>query len=340
MTDKFEVHVLPPQRYAKYKATSYTLAVIQFDIIQDGVPFDNGYNGRYECCDIGLRELVETADAFLENRITEAVCLSFVVPWIAGDYVRYGYYFDIKIGDNPGDNYWVFNITPNFTAEKRELKYSCKLNREQVKALRDSLACQINEFDWENCGKTEFFMFELPDRPYEWCYSARALENTLNELLVGDKLETIYVSGSNYTDPLRVRENFVNYYIGSRVYLEFENQHVDILANAAGLFEIRFFKTCEVKKSQYFDQLEELDEVLCDTGYVFNLKYAGQVIQHIDVEAVEYYPWHAKGFDKSKIGEPRELPESIHFGFENRTELTIAGWDDDFIIQMEQQNMQ
>lgn len=110
------------------------------------------------------------------------------------------------------------------------------------------MACQFEAFDWDNCGKTEFFRFDVPDKPYEWCYSAKKLETTLNELLIGEKLLAVYVSGANYANPLSISENYVNYYIGSRVYLEFETIHADIHAHARAflrfgfLFQIKFAK--------------------------------------------------------------------------------------------------
>ncbi len=335
MTEKFEVHISPIKHYSKYKSSDYTLAVIQFDVVQDGIPFDNGYNGRYECCDIGLKEMIEAADDFLGGRITENECLSFEIPYIVGGFIRYGYFFEIFVGEKPEDNYWLFKVAPNFTAENREIKYSCVVSREQVAALRNSLAQQVEDFDWENCGKTEFYRFEVPDKPYEWCYSARQLETRLNRSFVGDRLNALYVSGTNFADPLRIQENFVNYYIGSRVYLEFEKTHADILAHACGLFEIRLFDGSEVRKTRYYDELDDADHVLCDTGYIFQLNYAGETIKQVTVEATDCWPWAARGFDESKVGDPIEVPESLIFTLNNGNRLTITGWDDDFIIKMD-----
>lgn len=340
MTDKFEVHISPLDHYARYRHQKHTLVVIQFDIVQDGIQFDNGFNGRYECCDIILKEIVETADDFLAGKFRKNECLSFEIPYVVGGYIRYGYYFDIHVGKEPEENYWVFNVTPNFHAEKREIKYSCILSREQVAALRQSVAEQIKEFDWQNCGKTEFFMFAVPDKSYEWCYSAKKMEEELNVLFAGDRLETIYVSGMNYADPLRVKENFVNYYVGPRVYLEFHNRHADILAHAGGLFELRWYDAKEVSKTHFYDLLdnENTDEVLCDTSYPFQLNYAGETVKHIAVKPTNCWPWRAKGFDESKVSDPVEVPDMIKISLGNGTLLTIAGWDDDFMIQMEEAN--
>ncbi len=334
MLDKFEVHIIPRKHYSEYKSSPYTLTTIQFDIVQDGIPFDNGYNGRFECCDIGLRELVEVADDFLANRITKDGCLSFEIPYIAGGFCHYSYYFDIKVAAKPEESYWEFKFAPDSSAE-RKIAYSCRLDRVHIEALRDSLARQIEDFDWENCGKAEYFRFEVPDKPYEWCYSAKRLEGELNDILNGDRLNAIYVNGHNYADPLKVKENYVSYYLGSRVYLDFEQWQIDILAHAMGLFEIRIFERHEVKRTRSFDRLEDPDNVLCDTGYIFKHSYAGQMVQSVKVKSTKWFPWEACGFDKCKLSDPVELPASLFFDLENKNRLTIAGGDDDFMIKVE-----
>lgn len=335
MTNKFEVHIDKHPHYVKFKNSDYYLAIIQFDIVQDGIPFDNGYRGRYECSDKGLKKLLGALNSFLAGKATKNGCISFEIPYVIGGFVRYQYYFDAVTEENLEDSYWMFRITPNFSAEIRQVEYEYRLDYEQLKALRNSLASQINRFDWENCGKTEYFRFELPERSYEWCYSAKGLEDRLNRTFTGDRLSTIYVSGLNYADPLRVEDNFVNYYLGSQVYLEFENKHADILACAQGLFKLRVFDNSEVKMIRFFDQMEDPDDVLCDTGDVFSISYSGCLLQKVRVESTEYWPWAPAKFDKSKLSDPVELPSSLHFDLDNHKTLTIAGWDDDFIIGME-----
>lgn len=333
MTEKFEATIIPIKHYTKYKSSDYTLAVIQFDIVKDGVKFDNGYNGRYECCDIGLKEIVETADDFLSGKITQNDRLSFEIPYIVGGYIRYGYFFDINVEDCDQEH-WVFQITPNFTAEKREITYSCILDKGQVKNLRDSIAHQIETFDWENCGKTDYLRLGLPERDYQWCYSAKQLERQLNDSLTGQSIHALYVSGTNFASPLMVEENFVNYYVGSRIYLELDSIHVDLLACASGLFKIRTFKKSEVEMISYHDEIEDADEILCDTDYVFSLDYKNESITGICIEETDCWPWNPRNFDESKLGDPIELPDKLFFQLANHTIIEIGGWDDDFYIRM------
>ena len=335
MTDKFEAHILPIRHYVRYKDYDYNLLLIQFDIVKDGVSADNGYGYQDECCYTGLLELVETANDFLAGKIKKKRRLNFTIPYVDGEEEQYTYFFDIYVGRKPEDNYWIFHTASDYSAKRRKSKFSCELTREQVAALSLSVARQMEEFDWENYGKTEYFEFSLPDRPYEWCYSAGRLEKSLNDALDGDRLKTIYVSGANYAEPLIVEKNVVTYYVGSRVYLELEKTHADILAYAEGLFQIRLFDVHEVEKTRFYDVLDHGDEVLCDTKYVFDLNYSGEIVKKITVQPTDSWPWPAIGFDKNKLSDPIELPESLHFSLGNRTTLTITGLDDDFMIKME-----
>ncbi len=335
LTEKFDVQLLPIQHCQSYNRAEYKLAVIQFDIVQDGKPFDDGFNGRYGCCRKGLEEIVEVSNDFLAGKFTKDECLWFDVPYIVGNFIGYQYFFDIHVGEKPEDNYWEFKVAEGFiTAEKRGIKYTCILNRDQVAALGRSVAEQIDVFDWDNCGKTEFFRFSVPEKPYEWCYSAKQLERTLNDIIPGDRLKAIYVYGEDYFNPLREEDGYWNCY-GPRVCLEFGETYADIMAHAEGLFEIRLFDSSEVIKERYYEEMKKPDEELCNIGYVFHLTSEGETIKQINVEATGFWAFDIEGFDKSKVSNPVELPESIVLILENKNKLTITGNQDDFSIKME-----
>lgn len=334
MTDRFDIHISSIPHYAKYKSASYKLAFIVFDIVQDGIPYDNGRNGLFECTDSELRHLINTANAFLDNKIKKNRRLSFVIPYIVGCREKYKYYFDITVSKNPDGCYWEFKA-PSYSANMKGFRYTCKLNRKQIEEIRDSLVRQMDEFDWENCGKVEYFLMSAPSRPYEWCYSAAELNKRLNNVIVGDRIWSILVSGANYAGPLSIHNNYVNYYLGSRVYLELEKHHVDIMAHAYGLFEMRVFESAEVVKTRCYDELDDADKVLCDTGYVFNDVYSGHTVERVLVTSTDSWPWTAKGFDRSKLGDPIELPEALCLEIDSKSAVSIVGLDDDFAIELD-----
>lgn len=184
--------------------------------------------------------------------------------------------------------------------------------------------------------ETEYFSFTVPEIDYEWCYSAKNLENRLRKRLIGDRIKKIFVSCRNYENPLTRGNEFVDYYLGSQVLLETERTYADIQAHAAGLFQIRFFNASEVKRETFYGIPDDIDDSLCDTGCFFTSNYTYENIVDINVVSTETPAYCPETFDYSKIGEPAELPEKIEFTLSNETSLTIWGLDDDFIIKIEQ----
>ena len=152
--------------------------------------------------------------------------------------------------------------------------------------------------------------------------------------MTGGRLERILVSGENFALPLSVWDNDVDYYLGTRVYLECENCEIDLEVNTPGLVQIRTFKKDEVTKTRFYDELTDPNNVLCDTRYVFTLNYTGETVTDVTVKDCDDWPYPAIGFDSSRVGNPVELPEWIDIRFGNDTMLRIRGADDDFILEM------
>ena len=108
-----------------------------------------------------------------------------------------------------------------------------------------------------------------------------------------------------------------------------------MFAHAEGLFEIRLFESNKVIKERFFEEMNNPDEVFCDIGYIFHLNSSGESVKQIKVEATSLWAFNIDGFDKSKVSDPVELPESIVFILENKKQLAISGNEDDFSITME-----
>lgn len=331
MTERFAISLLPIEQYVKTSTQEWTCAVLRFDIIHDGVRFDNGFDGRYECSLDGLRSIIAAADAFLVGKLSENRQLCFVVPHVYGGHDSYPYSFDVIAEPSHADDHWIFHASygePTAT-------YSCELSPAPIRALRDSLAAQISDFDWEDYGKTEYFTLSAPEKEYRWCYSAKGLEKQLRRMLGGDALESVYVEGRNYAEPLKEKQNAVNYYLGSRVYLRFARHHVDIQAHASGLFRIRVFLPDEVVFHKHYGFLDDRD-ALCEPKHVFSLNYAEEVVRDVRVGSINYRSWTPKGFDESKVGDPVELPQCVSLLLGSGMTLSVIGCDDDFILRMDE----
>lgn len=108
MTEKFEIKLLPDPYYKKYAGEGkrlQELVNIQFDIVKDGVPFDNGYNRMEQCTHLGLIMLAMDAMEFLDDEIQEDVRLWTKIPHFMGKDLVYRYFFDVHVVSHSLESY-------------------------------------------------------------------------------------------------------------------------------------------------------------------------------------------------------------------------------------------
>jgi hypothetical protein len=214
------------------------------------------------------------------------------------------------------------------------------LSHEQLLSMYNQLTAQFKSFDWREIGKIQLYRFSTPSKEFEWCYSAKTFRKFLNQLCAGSVIQKIYVGATNYAEPLRVDQNYVNYYIGSELLIQFDSFLLDLLIHAEGLFQWRVFKNGEhTIPEPVAKYIEDGYKEFCDIGNVydnFNLDYTNSIIKQVTVDDTDCWPWNAKGFDESKLGSPVELPEAIHLHLDNGCILSLRGLMDDFAIKMAQ----
>lgn len=285
--------------------------------------FDNG----------SLREILSEMEKYFSGKITRNTDTVYYIPWIAGNYVVYPISFKIDVENKR----WIFQYKES--QNDLDFDFVREMSEDDVRSMYDQINKQYSSIAWDSLGKAELYTFELPEREFEWCYSARAFGAAFGDIVRNKMIRALYVSATNYQSPLRIRENFVNYYVGSEVVIEFDDALVDLLIHAQGLYQWRFFDKNEVCiLGPRLGFVENGDEEFCRIANVYNafdLEYLNSKIKSVSVEATNYWPWSARGFDKSKLGEPIELPENLHIELENGNRLSFLGWDDDFVIKIE-----
>ena len=328
MADTIIIKISPLPYYNKYASSSYSLCGIDFDIYHDGI----NHHFRSESSNNCIKELLSEIDDYLSDKLSPDTELCYYVPWIMGNHCVYPYSFKINSSDS-----WSFRYKRN--QNDAEFDFECEISRDNVISMRDQIEEQFSKIDWGSLGKTPLYTFEFPDRDFEWCYSAKDLCESLNKLCLGKSIKALYVSATNYADPLRVEENYVNYYHGSELIIELEDTLLDLLIFAEGLFRWRVFDKSEYTSTgPNLKFIDDGDEEFCALGNVYGAFKADYTasIDKIVVEDTEYWPWRANGFDESKLGNPIELPQTILFELSNNYILSLHGWDDDFAIKMVQ----
>lgn len=329
MSERITIHMKPLPYYNKFAATNYVLCGIDFDIHCHGT----NYHFRSEISNICIKELLTEIENYLSGTLTPDTELFYYVPWIMGNHCVYPYSFKINSSDT-----WSFRYSQNDT----ESDFECEISKDDVISMQHQIKEQYEKMDWDSLGKTPIYTFDFPEKEYKWCYSAKAFCAALNDLCIGKSIKTMYVSAMNYTNPLCVEENYVNYYLGSKLIIQVGDQLLDLLIFAVGLFQWRVFdKTEYTLTGPALKFIEDGDEEFCDIGNVYNMfksDYTNTSIQQVCVNETDCWPWSAKGFDESKLGEPIELPETILFQFVNNYTLSLHGLEDDFAIKLSSSN--
>lgn len=318
MNNKLTVQIHPITQYLKSTRCDYTLCRIEFDFNYYG-PVEHF---EAECNDLCLQKMIADLDTFLSGeKGQDEFC--YEIPWMIGEYCTYRYSFK-RVSENGLS--FVFKLN-------KDMEFKCDLTKEEVLSLRNQLQQELEKADWDSFGKASLYTFSLPEKPFAWCYSAKELCKQLKSLCSGKRIRGLYVSAHNYSDPVQVHENWVNYYLGSEVIIQLDDVLLDFLIYAEGLVKWRSFSAAEYTlNGPTLKWVDDLDEEFCKVGNawgVFTLDYTDIPIQDVRVTETLYFPWRAKSFDESK---KETLPQTIDFSLANGQQLSLQGMDDDFVI--------
>ncbi|MBE6592327.1 MAG: hypothetical protein E7646_09850 [Ruminococcaceae bacterium] len=329
MSSRINVEIKPLQYYNKYASSDYTLCRIDFFLNQNAEEF----HFQSESSNKSIDGLLINIKDFLSGNLLVGTELCYSIPWIYGEDCFYPYSFYVKDSET-----LTFRYKRN--ENDKQFDFKCDLTKDEVISMQTQINIQLSKTDWNALGITELYTFDFPEKAFEWCYSAKAFCKFLNELCVGSVIKKIYVGATNYAEPLRVDQNYVNYYIGSELLIQFDSFLLDLLIHAEGLFQWRVFNNGEhTIPEPVLKYIEDGYKEFCDIGNVydnFNLDYTNSIIKQVTVDDTDCWPWDAKDFDESKVGNPIELPEAIHLHLDNGCVLSLRGLMDDFAIKMSQ----
>ena len=321
-SDWFVVKIEPLTGYVKHYESEYTLCRIGFGIVRDG----DRFQFSCECSDRILERILSAADDYLSGT-TEEKRLSFPIPYIWGDDCLYPYSFRMK-DDGSG---WTFC----YKDRKSGNDLFFPMTVDDVASLGDQIRLQQRSMDWDSIGKVLQYRFDLPGIEYECCYSAGALQKTLNRLCVGKMIRKMYVSTLNYAEPLGAEQNYVNYYLGPQLLILFDGLLLDLLIHGEGLFEYRYFEEREIRGiSEKFDFRDEDENQFCDIGEYFDADGFSSEVGLVQVDETHYFSCYPAEFDETRLAESLELPEFVHFMMKDRKVLTLQGLEDDFVVEL------
>ena len=324
---KFSKIIIEPfEHYTRFKTNKHILVNICFEF-GEGCTFGSEFNKK------GIRQLMSDIDAFLDGKTKSDTVLEYPDVTVFGDCEMHPFSFEIK----PSEGVWIFRYKSYSYGESFDFLY--KMNENEIRLMRYQLERQYKDIDWNSLGKCELYTFDFPERDFEWCYSAKALRDSLCKVCLGKQINSLYVSVGNYAGPLTAGENYVYYYLGSGVIVELDDILLHFLIHASGLFQWRVFKKCEYSiNGPKIDLASNFDEEFCKIGNAydcFKLEYRGSRIERISVRDTDSAPFYIGGFDEARAENPNtELPEGILLGLENGNTLSLFGEEDYFGIDI------
>lgn len=330
MSNAVQIQINPREFYNKYASQDYVLCDIVFTFLDEETHIFFS-----ECSNTHLSKIISTIDDYFNGKIKNDTELYFDIPWIIGGFIVYHFSFKISVTEKK----WTFRYKEN--QNNTDFDFVYQMSEDDVRSMRTQLENEYKKMDWESLGKSYLYTFELPPKDFEWCYSAKAFADALNVLCRGKQITSIYVSATNYEGPLTVKKNFVNYYTGSEIIIQLDGGIIlDLLIFASGLFKWRVFTSSETAViGPRHDFIQNGDREFCkihDVYHAFKLEYCNSNIQRVVVQKTDWWPWSATSFDKSKLGDPIELPKEVFFELKNGNTLSFAGWDDDFVIRIKE----
>lgn len=326
MNNRITIKINPLSHYSKYVSSDYILCGVDFEINLDGTI----HQFRSESSDNCIKLLLSEIEAYLSGELSEPAELFYYIPWICGNHCVYPYSFKVNSSKS-----WTFRYKRN--EMNTEFDFECDISKDDIVSMQNQIKDQFAKIDWESLGKTPLYTFEFPEKNFEWCYSAKELCNSLSNLCVGKRIKAIYVGATNYAEPLAVRENYVNYHLGTEVIIQLDTLLLDLLIRAEGLLEWRVFENSEYSlvgpTLKFIENGHKEYSNIGDVYGAFKNDYT-DTISKVSVFETDRWPWSPEGFDKSKLGDPVELPGTLAFYLSNNYGLFFWGLDDDFAIKL------
>ena len=209
---KIKVEINPLHFYGEHDSCDYTLCCLDFYLNLNGEEYHFISQSSNNC----ISDLLKDIEKYLSGQLITNTELCYYIPWVFGNHCIYPYSFKVK-----DYNTWTFRYKRN--QNDTEFDFECDISKNDIISMQKQIKYQFAKIDWEALGKSELYTFDFAETEFEWCYSANDFKKTLNKLCVGHSIKKIYVSATNYFEPLQVDENYVNYFMGSELIIQFDD---------------------------------------------------------------------------------------------------------------------
>ena len=176
----------------------------------------------------------------------------------------------------------------------------------------------------ESPDTIRYYRIELPDSEKVYSYSAEKLQQKLNDLLMGQRIQGLYVCLFGYHNSLHSRTNIIDmsYLGGGGVLLVFEKTTLELTIQAVGMIQYRYFPSSLVQIFELTDyvpdNLWDYYFSLADHDITFDFKNA--LVNSVSVKGTNCWAFHQPDYAEltaEKAAERSDLPREIDISTES-----------------------
>ena len=279
-----------------------------------------------------LRRIVTEIDNTLAGKYNEDYHLQFADPRVVGGECFSPISFVIHCGQTHEEDHWEFLYESNGGYHNSgKTQYSMCLCTDDLKNFRDDLQSQIDNFNWKEHGKIEYYEIHLPEHELETVYSAEELCADLSSLLTGKTLKKILVGLYGFIDSSQHTENSLDFsYMGGASLLLFDNLAVELCIHAEGMIQYHVYDDIDpgafVKKTGYApEDTYSSDTYFYDIAPLLTLKYENSWVKSVEVFPTDTWPFSQSWFDEAKAEASGHLPNLIKLNMSNGVRVCFQG---------------
>ncbi len=186
------------------------------------------------------------------------------------------------------------------------------------------------------------YRIEIPNGEKVYSYSAEKLQLELNALLVGQRIQGLYVCLYGYQNSLHSQTNVIDmsFLGGGGALLVFENTTLELDIQAVGMIKYRYFPSSAVTISEITNQ--ERDNLwnyyFCFADHDVTFDYRNAHVNCVFVKGANCWAFPQPGFDELIAEEAEErgdLPTEIDIAIDNCLLRYYADCNEYYWVAME-----
>ena len=279
-----------------------------------------------------LETIISEINNTLAGKHNKDYHLKFPDPKVVGGDCYSPISFLIHSEKTHEEDYWEFIYETNGGWHNSgKNRYSFCFCTDDLKKLKAELEIQINNFNWPDNGKIDYYELALPDQKYNTAYSAAVLREELSGIIGRRPLKKLLVDLHGYIDSNRYSANEISFScVGGPALLLFDDIIIDLSIHGEGMIRYRVYENINaesiVKKRGYAPRESyNTTDYYYDLSTVLSLPFEDETINKVEIQPTDTWAFSQSWFDEEKAASSNDLPNLIKFKMSNNVCICFVG---------------